>query len=38
MEPKESWAIEGAGHIDLHAYSRAEYEERVLLFLSKHLK
>src|SRR5262245_27454938 len=38
MEPKESWAVQGAGHIDLHAYSRVEYEERVLLFLSKHLK
>ncbi len=37
-EPKESWAVQGAGHIDFHAYSRVEYEERVLSFLSEHLK
>src|SRR5262245_19680800 len=37
-EPKESWAVQGAGHVDLHAHSRTEYEERVLSFLSKHMK
>jgi fermentation-respiration switch protein FrsA (DUF1100 family) len=37
-EPKESWAVAGAGHIDLHQYSRAEYEERVQSFLSRSLR
>jgi uncharacterized protein len=37
-EPKESWAVQGAGHIDFHAHSREEYEERVLSFLEKQIK
>jgi fermentation-respiration switch protein FrsA (DUF1100 family) len=36
-EPKESWLIEGAAHVDLHDYAGAEYERRVLAFLEKYL-
>jgi pimeloyl-ACP methyl ester carboxylesterase len=33
-EPKQMWAVEGAGHVDLHSYSGREYERRVLEFLN----
>jgi uncharacterized protein len=36
--PKEAWAIEGASHIDLHEYSKNEYERRVLDFLERYLR
>ena len=36
-EPKEFWSVPGAGHIDLHPFTKTEYEKRVLEFLSKHL-
>jgi uncharacterized protein len=36
-EPKEMWAIEGAGHVDFHAFYRAEYERRVGAFLTQYL-
>jgi len=36
-EPKEFWAITGAGHQDLHAFAKAEYERRVLAFFAEHL-
>jgi alpha-beta hydrolase superfamily lysophospholipase len=35
--PKQCWWIEGAGHVDLHAFARREYEQRVLAFLAEHL-
>jgi pimeloyl-ACP methyl ester carboxylesterase len=35
--PKELWAIEGAAHVDLHAFARADYERRVGAFLAAHL-
>jgi len=35
--PKEFWAVEGAGHVDLHTYAREEYEKRILEFLRKNL-
>jgi len=35
--PKEAWAIDGAGHVDLHEYSKDEYEKRVLNFLNRYL-
>jgi fermentation-respiration switch protein FrsA (DUF1100 family) len=35
--PKEFWAVEGAAHVDLHAYAKAEYERRVAAFLGAHL-
>jgi uncharacterized protein len=36
--PKEAWAIEGAGHVDLHEYSKDEYERRVLDYLERFLR
>jgi uncharacterized protein len=32
-EPKTFWAVEGAGHIDLEAYTPEEYRRQVLPFL-----
>jgi pimeloyl-ACP methyl ester carboxylesterase len=32
--PKRIWIVEGAGHVDLHALRREEYEERARAFLS----
>jgi len=37
-EPKALWEVDGAGHVDLHAFSRAEYERRVGAFLARHLR
>jgi pimeloyl-ACP methyl ester carboxylesterase len=37
-EPKAFWEVAGAGHVDLHAFSRAEYERRVGAFLARHLR
>lgn len=37
-EPKELWAIDGAAHVDLHAFDPAPYEARVLSFLARHLR
>ncbi|MDB6026622.1 MAG: alpha/beta hydrolase [Verrucomicrobiales bacterium] len=37
-EPKQFWAVEGAGHIDLHGFSQAIYEQRVLEFVATVLK
>ena len=34
--PREFWAVEGAGHKDLHRVARAEYERRVLAFLERY--
>jgi len=36
-EPKQSWWIQGAGHVDLHAFARRDYEDRVLAFLAQYL-
>ena len=36
--PKEFWAVEGAGHEDLHAFATTEYERRVGTFLAEHLR
>lgn len=35
--PKMLWEVPGAGHEDLYAYARAEYEARVGAFLAGHL-
>ena len=35
--PKELWVVEGAAHVDLHAYAPKEYEKRIPVFLAKHL-
>lgn len=37
-EPKEMWQVEGAGHVDLHAFSSEEYERRILNFLEKYVR
>jgi len=37
-EPKAFWEVDGAAHVDLHAFSRAEYERRVGAFLAHHLR
>ncbi len=36
-EPKELWVVNGAEHVDLHAFDPKAYEERVSAFLAKHL-
>lgn len=36
--PKELWLVEGAAHVDLHAFDPAAYEARVSAFLRKHLQ
>ena len=36
--PKELWAVEGAAHVDLHAYNAVGYESRILRFFSKYLR
>ncbi len=35
LPPKELWLVEGAGHVDLHRAAGAEYEQRLLGFLSR---
>ena len=35
--PKELWVVEGAAHVDLHAYAPADYERRIGAFLARHL-
>jgi pimeloyl-ACP methyl ester carboxylesterase len=36
-EPKEFWAVEGAGHVDLHAFAKGDYERRIGDFLGRYL-
>jgi len=36
--PKELWMVDGAGHVDLHAFAPAEYERRIGSFLSRNLR
>ena len=35
--PKELWAVEGAGHVDLHSFAKDEYERRVGEFIARYL-
>jgi fermentation-respiration switch protein FrsA (DUF1100 family) len=37
-EPKQSWWVDGAGHVDLYQFAGAEYERRVLGFLAVNLR
>src|SRR5580658_2619579 len=37
-EPKQFWAVNGAGHVDLESYNSAQYWSVVLPFLSDYLK
>lgn len=36
-EPKLFWAVDGAAHVNLHLYAKAEYERRVTAFLNTYL-
>ena len=36
-EPKQLWLLDGAAHVDMHVFAKAEYEQRVLAFLAKNL-
>ena len=36
-EPKQLWLVDGAAHVDLHAFAKAEYERRILEFLAQNL-
>ncbi len=36
-EPKELWRVEGAAHVDLHAFDRPAYEARILDFLARRM-
>jgi uncharacterized protein len=36
-EPKALWVVDGAAHVNLHRFARAEYEERVSEFFAKNL-
>lgn len=36
--PKEFWAVDGAAHVDMHAYAKGEYEVRVGEFLGRYLR
>jgi uncharacterized protein len=35
--PKELWAVEGAGHVDLYGFAKGQYERRVGGFLARYL-
>lgn len=37
VEPKELWRVEGAAHVDLHAFAPQVYERRILEFFARHL-
>ncbi|EJE54770.1 alpha/beta superfamily hydrolase [Acidovorax sp. CF316] len=37
VEPKELWRVEGAAHVDLHAFAPQAYEGRILEFFARHL-
>jgi esterase/lipase len=36
-EPKELWSVDGAGHVNLHVFAKAEYEKRVSEFFERYL-
>ncbi len=36
--PKLLWEVDGAGHVDLHAFARSAYETRLLAFFRAHLR
>lgn len=37
-QPKALWVVEGAAHVNLHAYAQEEYERRIGAFLGAHLR
>ena len=38
LPPKELWAVQGAGHVDLYQFSPEEYRSRVLRFFARYLR
>lgn len=36
--PKELWIVDGAAHVDLHAFDPAAYESKVSAFLARYLR
>jgi alpha-beta hydrolase superfamily lysophospholipase len=36
--PKELWVVEGAAHVDLHAFDPAAYESKISAFLARYLR
>lgn len=36
--PKQLWLLDGAAHVDMHAFAGAEYERRILEFLAQNLR
>jgi fermentation-respiration switch protein FrsA (DUF1100 family) len=38
QEPKQFWAVQGAGHVDLEKFAPAAYWDHVLPFLAQHLQ
>jgi hypothetical protein len=36
--PKSIWEVDGAPHVNLHSYAKAEYEQRVAAFLAAYLR
>jgi fermentation-respiration switch protein FrsA (DUF1100 family) len=36
--PKELWIVEGAAHVDLHAFDPTAYESKISAFLAKYLR
>jgi uncharacterized protein len=36
-DPKELWAVEGAGHVNLYTFAKTQYEQRIGDFLGRHL-
>lgn len=36
-QPKQLWLVDGAAHVDLHAYNPKIYEEKILAFLTKYM-
>ncbi len=37
-DPKELWIVDGAAHVDLHAFDPKGYEEKILAFLEKYMR
>ncbi|HEX4349614.1 MAG TPA: alpha/beta hydrolase, partial [Verrucomicrobiae bacterium] len=37
-EPKQSWWVNGAAHVDMYHFAGSEYEQRVLAFLAANLR
>jgi fermentation-respiration switch protein FrsA (DUF1100 family) len=37
-EPKQLWLVNGAAHVDMHAFAKGEYERRILDFMANNLK